>query len=363
MSRVVSFPLQSDGPATDAPQAARLEQLRLRPGAHVFEISAEQLQIVFANYTTTFTSPPVTKGIRAILAALQPSSERVETVRQAAEISGLDTEFIDYLIDLLLNTKCLYCETKPAVVPAGQDTLAEFYAYLGDDPSAALMALATARCLVVAPAASSGELAQLLHTAGLAAEMVAIPPSTSCAAALSQIEAHIGPAPPMLVSWNFPYRLPFARLLNDLALVRSVPILFGACEGVVGRIGPYVIPRNTACLECCNSRLLAHAGSPELQGFAEYRAKYHDVIPAPWPTHPVFHDAMAGLFAIELSQIVMKRPPRTIGGFIEHSFFDSAVQRHPVYKLPRCPACHPARPQRIAWDARFPAPMVKDRAE
>ena len=56
-----------------------------------------------------------------------------------------------------------------------------------------------------------------------------------------------------IVVWDVPWRMPFARLLNDLAIDRDRRLLLGVCEGAVGRLGPYVLPRNTACLECVQS--------------------------------------------------------------------------------------------------------------
>ena len=335
--------------------------LRLRPGAAIFDISADQLQVSFANHTATFSSPPVTKGIRSLLAALEGAGERSELVRRAAEAAELEPNFVDYLVEMLLQTKCLYWEAKPVATESDhQAELAEFYASIGEDPSSALFSLAALRPLVVAPAGGAADLSTLLGAGGVTAEVVALSPGTTCEDALTQIKAHMETTPRLMVSWNFPYRLPFARSLNDLSLELGIPILFGACEGVIGRVGPYVIPRNTACLECLNKRLLAHAGSAEMQAFAGYRVRHRDSIAAPWPAHPVFRDAVARLFALEISQIALNLPSQTMGGVIEYSYTDGSVRRHPVFKVPRCEACYAARPRRIPWNARFPAPVVKD---
>ena len=357
----------ADAPATLSDQLADMagatttEWLCVRPGACVLDSSADQLLIAFPNYTVTFSSPQVTQGVRSLLAILQRAHTRSETMRVGAETSELDPNFIGYLIDLLLQTNCLYRGSSPAATQPLEDaSVTDFFAYLGEDPASTKAACGSQTLLVVLPSSINDDFTRVIHSSGLNAELIPISPGTSCDVALSQAEERLDSGCSMMVSWNFPYRLPFSRLLNELAIRKKKPILFGACEGAVARIGPYVIPENTACLECCNSRLLAHAGAAELQAFKEYRGKYRELIPPPWPTHPLFHDGVERLFVIELSLIVMKYPPRTIGGFIEHSFFDSSVQRHAVYKIPRCPACYPSRPQRFAWDARFAAPAVKN---
>ncbi len=347
--------------ATVEPLADSPVVLRLRPGAAIFDISADELQVSFANYTVSFKSSSVTNGIRSILAALDATGERSELVQRASKTADLTTEFIEYLVEMLLETRCLYKEIGPVLSSRdGSGLLAEFYAYLGEDRTKSLSALAALRPLTVVPREGAADFSDLLRMAGTEAEMALISPGTTCAEALAEVKARMEPVPRLIVCWNFPYRLPFARFLNELSIERGVHILFGACEGVVGRIGPYVIPRNTACLECFSKRLLAHAGSQELRAFEEYRIRYSDSIPAPWPTHPVFQAAVARLFALEISRIALNLPPQTLGGVVEYSYADGSARRHPVFKVPRCEACFEPGPKRIPWNASLPAPVVKD---
>jgi len=142
-----------------------------------------------------------------------------------------------------------------------------------------------------------------------------------------------------------------------------VPVLFGSCEGVVGRVGPFVIPQNTACLECLNQRLLTHAGGPELRAYQQYRLHNDEVVPPVWPMHPLFVRAVAGLFAVELLEVAIGRPSVTSGGFVEYRIGDGAAERHSVVRVPGCNACRPQSPRRVAWDVRLPAPAVKGAAE
>src|SRR5437867_261056 len=83
------------------------DRLRLRPKGQLFEISAERLQISFANHTATFTGLPVVKGILALLKALENGGERSAVVGHLAQETELEPAFLEYLIDLLLKTACL----------------------------------------------------------------------------------------------------------------------------------------------------------------------------------------------------------------------------------------------------------------
>jgi bacteriocin biosynthesis cyclodehydratase domain-containing protein len=349
--------LQSEGSLGFPDEASLL--LRLRPGAHIFEVSADELQISFPNYTATFTSSPVVEGLRALLVGLGPGGERGKIVGCAAQAVGQDVAFLDYLVDLLLQTNCLYSASSVQT----DNPLAEFLAYLGSDPCATLDRLAQARPILIVPASMDSDLADVLQDAGLGGQVVPVEPGTTCGAALECIRACLSTRKGPLASWGFSYRLPFSRLLNDFAIEERIPILFGSCEGVTGRIGPYVIPRNTACLECTNLRLLSHAGEHEQRVFLRYRARYDDTIVVPDPMHPVFAAALLRMFVLELAEIVQRLPPHTLGALIEYSFRDGLSERHPIHKVPRCPACSAARPERLPWDAHFAAPTVKGDAQ
>jgi bacteriocin biosynthesis cyclodehydratase domain-containing protein len=356
------MPESSDGTGRrpTAEDGAGGPRLRLRPGATILELSADELAIGFPNYTVTFTSPPVVRGIRALVEALDPPAAAGEAVRRAAAATGLEEPFLASVLELLRNEGCVG-QGSDHTGPGGD--LAEFFAYLGDGSEEAMKTLAEAPILALSAARSSAELEAALSSAGLRAQVLPLAPGTSCGAGLEAADRILGERRSTLVVWGFPYRLPFARLVNDVAIRRRLPVLFGACEGVVGRVGPYVIPKNTACLECLNSRLLAHAGAPELRAFKQYRARFGDRIPDPWPTHPAFERTVASLLAVELSQIVLKRSPSTAGGILELSFADRSLRRHGVHKVPRCPSCQPGRPPRLAWDTRFSAPTIKSASE
>jgi bacteriocin biosynthesis cyclodehydratase domain-containing protein len=344
-------------PDRSEPEQAAPGLLRLRPGAAVYEISSDEVQISFPNYTVTFTSPVVTAAVLAILAAVGSGAERSAVVPGAVAESGLDSAVIEYLVESLLSSNCLALGRHEVTGP-----LQEFHAYLADSADDVAERLAAARCVLLQPAGDPGGLAEALRGLDLPVDIVEAAPGAATAPIMSALAEALESAT-VLGCWNVPYRSPFARQLNELTAAGTVPALFGSCEGVVGRVGPFVIPRNTACLECVNLRLLAHAGGPELHAYQQYRLRNEEVVPPAWPTHPLFVRAVAGLFGVELVEVAMKRPSATTGGFVEYRVGGAAAERHPVVRVPGCNTCRPQSPRRVAWDVRLPAPAVKGAAE
>ena len=234
-------------------------------------ISSDELQISFPNYTVTFTSPAVTAGVLAILAAVGPGAERAEVVAEAASAAQLDPAVIEYLVESLLSAKCLALGRQEVTGP-----LHEFHAYVSDSADDLVDRLGAARCVLLQPADDPGGLADALRGLELRVDIVEAAHGAATATILESV-AEALESSTVLGCWNVPYRSPFARQVNELGLAGTLPVLFGSCEGVVGRVGPFVIPQNTACLECLNQRLLTHAGGPELRAYRQYRLHNDEV--------------------------------------------------------------------------------------
>lgn len=334
----------------------RREQLRLRPGAAVYELSGDELQISFPNYTATFTSPAVVAAVRATVEAVGDGAGRAAVVRRAGRATELEPDVVEWIVDSLLGSGCLVSG------PAGERTpLQEFHAYVGG-PDDAAERLDEAYCAVVEIAGETPGVAALLAGAGVRTASVPAEPGTPADKVLAAVETALDDAT-TIACWNVPFRAPLARALNELALARRVPVLFGACEGVVGRVGPLVVPGVTPCLECMNLRLLSHAGAPELRSYREYRARHGELVPAAWPSHPLFAQGVAALFAVEALQLVLRLPSVAAGGFVEYRVAGADADRHTVLRVPTCPACRPQRAPRLAWDTRLAAPAVKGAVE
>ena len=268
--------------------------LRLRPGAAIYEISTDELQISFPNYTVTFTSPMVTAGVLAIVAATGSGAERSEVVAGAADATGIEPAVIEYLVDSLLGSNCLAlgrletATSATARVPRLRLRFARRHRRAGSRPRA--------WCCSNPPTIRATSRLRFARSTSRI-DIVEATPGTATAPVIGVLREALKSAT-VFGCWNVPFRSPFARQVNELVAAGTVPGLFGSCDGVVGRVGPFVIPRNTACLKCVNQRLLAHAGGPELHAYQQYRLRNEEVVPPVWPTHPLLVRAVAGLFAV-----------------------------------------------------------------
>ena len=317
--------------------------------------SADEVQIAFPNYTVSLSSTPVVRAVRALLPHLEVGAERDSVVEEVASATSLEPDFVRYVVKILESSRCLYGSGKENEL---LDRRASFDALLGDDVAETHRRLAETKVLVIG-ASGIEQAGNAVADAGLSVDVVELEPGTTIEKASSLVGAALDAGPDLAIAWGFPYRLPFARMLNDVALERRARVLFGVCEGIVGRVGPYVMPGNTACLECANLRFLANAGGPELKAVSAHRVTLGDRLPDPWPAHPLFEGAVARFLALEAAQIAGGLPPSTIDAILEYSYPQGFVERRPVLRVPRCPSCRPRRPQRLAWDVRFGASEIK----
>ena len=262
---------------------------------------------------------------------------------------------------MLAETGCVFAGASDGP-STGSPEIDEFYTSVGVDPGRVAGSLAGVRAVAVTQVTRRDALASLFSRAGLPAAVTGLSAGASCDDALESIGVALADGATLLSIWNVPYRSPFALRLNELALQRGVPALFGGCEGVVARIGPCVLAGNSPCLECLNLRLLSHAAEAEATASRAYRTRFQTTLPPAWPVHPIFHDAMAALFVLECVQVARRLPSATHGGFVEHTFGEAEAHRHRLLRVPRCPGCHAARPQRFAWDVDLSAPAAREEA-
>lgn len=331
----------------------------LRPRAEVFEANSDELQICLVNHTVTFVGSPVVQCVQALVDVLVNGEERETAVSRAVSVTSAGRGFVDYVFGMMLDNGCLRPGNSSQSDGDELGDLPLFYASTGHDPEQVLSVLNAANPCVITPEADHAILGEVLREAGLRVQPIAIEPGESCGVALKRVKSELATGGRLLLSWNFAYRAPFNRDLCVLAGEAATPILFGTCEGVVGRIGPFYYPGESACLECLNRRQLANGGEPELRAYHQYRMRYDDRVGDSPVSHPVFRQVIVRLLIIELTSILLRRPPQTVGRVIEHTFGMSGTEEHTVLRVPTCEICHSATPRRLPWDVRFPAPLVK----
>jgi bacteriocin biosynthesis cyclodehydratase domain-containing protein len=328
---------------------------RPRPSLSVVESTVDRLIMTGPNYSVTFNGTPIVGAITALLDALAAGAARADAVRLASTRSERPEKLIEYAFDLLESHACLYSSDDPTP-PAG--ALDQFVASTGQDPEARRRRLAAVRALLVVSTGSARELSASFDRAGVVFDLLEVGREAEFDATLASYRQQVrGVA--LVCSWGFAYRGPFARRLNELAIELGTPIVFGACEGLVGRIGPHVIPGASACLECHNRRSLSNAGAGELDALLAYRRRWAGAVEAELPAHPAFAHAVAELFALETSQILSLKPPQVINAVVQIVFGTWQSERHNLHRVPRCDACRPRSPERLAWDAQMVAPKLK----
>ncbi|MCA1458227.1 TOMM precursor leader peptide-binding protein [Bradyrhizobium sp. BRP22] len=128
---------------------------------------------------------------------------------------------------------------------------------------------------------------------------------------------------------------------NALAFQQSKPFLPVLIEDATIRLGPLVIPEQTACLACLEVRQNSHL-----------REKVHDqrLIEAFLPqgqafigAHPAVTSIACKLAAFEILRFSANLFPRRAGKLIEMNLMGSSMIASCVLKAPRCPVCSPLR--------------------
>jgi molybdopterin-synthase adenylyltransferase len=129
------------------------------------------------------------------------------------------------------------------------------------------------------------------------------------------------------------------REWNEFCVKRKKHFLPVVLKNLVGYIGPFVVPGETACFECLRARQNSH-----LQDSKTYRlvedAAYHgqNII----GFHPSIALILGDIAALEIAKFYGGFfPAPKIGALIEVNVLASEMDTHVVLKVPRCPVCSP----------------------
>jgi molybdopterin-synthase adenylyltransferase len=129
------------------------------------------------------------------------------------------------------------------------------------------------------------------------------------------------------------------RRWNRLCLSNSLNFMPIMLKNMVGYVGPYVMPKETACYECLIARRYSHANDFALELSADQAAfeKQRAI-----GFHPTMATMLGDIGAFELTRWhIEPLPGRKSGKLLEVDLLASRMMERTVLKVPRCPACSP----------------------
>jgi bacteriocin biosynthesis cyclodehydratase domain-containing protein len=110
-------------------------------------------------------------------------------------------------------------------------------------------------------------------------------------------------------------------------------------QDLIGYVGPFVAPGETACFECFCLRRDAHLSDPESRRAVEAAAAAGQGLTGYLPS---MASILGDLAAVELLKFYgLGAPWWKVGEAVEVNLLASEMRARPVLKLPRCPVCSP----------------------
>jgi thiazole/oxazole-forming peptide maturase SagC family component len=106
---------------------------------------------------------------------------------------------------------------------------------------------------------------------------------------------------------------------------------------MIGYIGPYIIPGETACYECLRARQNSHlANSEQERAFELVAFESQDVV----GFHPAMPGAVAHVAAMELIKLFSHTLPfRNVASLIEFNLLVPRLTNRKVLRIPTCAVC------------------------
>lgn len=129
------------------------------------------------------------------------------------------------------------------------------------------------------------------------------------------------------------------REWNRFCVARKIRFFPLVLQNLIGNVGPFIVPGETACYECFYARQNSHLEDPVSQRTAL-------ALMTRGQSSTGFHLATASLMgdmaACELVKFVTDALPESnIGKLILVSLFDTRLEARKVLKIPRCIVCSP----------------------
>jgi len=124
--------------------------------------------------------------------------------------------------------------------------------------------------------------------------------------------------------------------LNKFCIEKNIHFIPVYLQDMMGYLGPFTLPGQTACLECFRSRQNAHMHNANLERLAEDYALKGQSIAA---MHPSMTGFLADLTVMEITKLYNGMSGSSWGSCIKVDFMNSEMQPLKVLKIPRCLVC------------------------
>jgi bacteriocin biosynthesis cyclodehydratase domain-containing protein len=142
------------------------------------------------------------------------------------------------------------------------------------------------------------------------------------------------------------------RELNRGAIANRDTILFASLDRFNIRVGPLVVPGETACFECYHHRLRSQL---HFQREFDARTERRHLIGGASAPSSVITRAGAALVCTSVIGFVFQH--MSLGRpnvLIEQDLLSNSLLSQPILKLPRCPVCGPGRTESLQRDVYSP---------
>ena len=320
--------------------------LRLRPGITVLPGGADEPAVTWVTLNTRMLRLRG-EGIRRILAAI----DGVRTLEEvSAAVGAASPAEVAPGVDRLRRAGLLEPEMRGT--PARLAPQVRALADLGADGAAVTAELARGYVAVLGDGVLAGAARTALERAGIG-DVAAFPaplpapgaPPAGLAGADLVVAAPGSPDPAVLGE------------VNALALREGLPWILLQAGAWEVRVGPFFLPRETACWACYERRLEANEPSHGERGAVREAQRRSGAAPAAPDDLTAGTAAVAAeLCALEAVRFFAGRvsevAPALYGAFADYSLLAHRAAPHRVLRLPRCPACGArasGRPTIRAW--------------
>ncbi|MDT7043054.1 hypothetical protein [Candidatus Nitronereus thalassa] len=110
-------------------------------------------------------------------------------------------------------------------------------------------------------------------------------------------------------------------------------------SNMIGQIGPFVIPQETACFECVLMRQHSHLANPPARQAVDEAAFDSQAVVG---FHPSMASILGNIAAMELTKFYSQAMPLwNVGKLIEVNLLATRMTTRKVLKIPRCRVCSP----------------------